>query len=177
MRRSNEARISAVVMVGLRALTEPMLSAEAICPAFSCCGGISEMKFSLRAGLVMGGFSIFGLSSGVVFLGVPDLMNSASSEVRMSLNVLRLATGHYLQKLLHFVRGGECGRAPQGRKTLSARTMMARVVSESPAGPSMTMSSASAASLATRRIITSGSSSISTGIDIGSALIQAEADY
>ena len=112
MRRSNEARISAVVMVGsMRALTEPMLPAEAACPAFSCCGGVSEMKFSLRAGLVMGGFSIFGLSLGVVFLGVPDLMNSASSSVRMSLKVLRRATGHFLQQLLHFVRGEECGRA------------------------------------------------------------------
>ena len=65
---------------------------------------------------------------------------------------------------------------PQGRKTLSARSIMARVVCERPAGPSMTRSSASAANLATRRIISSGSARVSSWIGRESSVIQADAD-
>ena len=108
--------MSAVVIAGsMRALTEPMLAAEGGCPTLSGCGSGVGMNSCLRAGLVMGGFSFLVL--GLVFLDGPDLTKASSSALRISSNVLRLATGHFPQQLLHLVCGKKSG-CPQRRDNL-----------------------------------------------------------
>src|SRR6266478_1252987 len=114
MRRSSDARIRAVVMIGsIRALIAPVLASA--CPAgvgfCGCAGGdASWAKLSFKAmGRGIGGGSFSGWGSGVDFgfgFLVPPPTKAASSGVSASSRDRRLTTGHLLQELLH-LEGGE----------------------------------------------------------------------